>query len=77
MDFKDAALIFTSPVLEAADKRGDYGELRFRALGRVDEDYFMVAYTWRGEVRRIVSAWRADDEGKRRYEAILGRNPAN
>ena len=76
VDSKDAALIFEGVFLEAEDKRSDYGEPRFRALGRVGDDYFMVAYTWRGEDRRIVSAWRVDDEGKQRYEAILSRNPA-
>jgi uncharacterized DUF497 family protein len=75
VDFMDAALIFEGVFLEAEDKRSDYGESRFRALGRVGDDYFMVVYTWRGEVRRIISAWRVDDEGKRRYEAILARNP--
>ena len=76
VDFKDAALIFEDVFLEAEDRRGDHGETRFRALGHVGGDYFMVAYTWRGEARRIISAWRVDDEGKRRYEAILNRNPA-
>jgi uncharacterized DUF497 family protein len=75
VDFMDAALIFEGTFLEAEDRRGDYGEPRFRALGRVGEDMFMVAYTWRGEVRRIISAWRVNDEGRRRYEAILARNP--
>jgi hypothetical protein len=75
VDFKDAALIFQGIVLEAEDKRSDYHEPRFRALGRVGEDYFMVAFTWRGDARRIISAWRVDDEGKRRYETILTRKP--
>ncbi len=60
VDFKDAALIFEGIVLEAEDNRGDYGEPRFRALGRVGDDYLMVAYTWRGQARRIISAWRVD-----------------
>ncbi len=74
VDFMDAALIFAGAFLEAEDKRSDYGEQRFRALGRVGDDYFMVAFTWRGRARRIISAWRVDNEGKRRYEAILARN---
>ena len=37
-------------------KRNDYGEQRFRALGRAGDDYFKVAYTWRGQARRIISA---------------------
>jgi uncharacterized DUF497 family protein len=75
VDFKDAELIFEGVFLEAEDKRNDYGGPRFRALDHVGDDYFMVAFTWRGDARRIISAWRVDDEGKRRYEAILGRNP--
>jgi uncharacterized DUF497 family protein len=75
VDFADAALMFAGVVLEAEDSRANYGEQRFRALGRVGDEYYMVAYTWRGQARRIISAWRVDDEGKRRYQAILARNP--
>jgi uncharacterized protein len=75
VDFRDAALVFESVILEAEDRRNDYGEPRFRALGHVGDEYFMVVYTWRGERRRIISAWKVDDEGKRRYQAILARNP--
>jgi len=73
VDFQDAALIFLGPVIEAEDTRTEYGEQRFRALGQIDDDYFMVAYTWRGENRRIISAWKVNDDGKRRYTAILSR----
>lgn len=73
VDFEDAALIFAGPVIEADDTRVDYGEPRFRAMGQVDGEFFMVAYTWRGPNRRIISAWRLDDEGRKRYEAILSR----
>ncbi len=75
VDFRDAALIFLRPVIEAVDRRSDYGEERLRALGGVGDDYFMVAYTWRGAVRRIISAWRVDEDGKRRYQAILAEEP--
>ncbi|MBN8908042.1 MAG: BrnT family toxin [Rhodospirillales bacterium] len=75
VDFRDAALVFESAFLEAEDRRTDYGEPRFRALGHVGDEYFMVVYTWRGEHRRIISAWKVDDDGKRRYQAILARKP--
>jgi uncharacterized DUF497 family protein len=75
VDFEDAALIFEGPVIEADDTRIDYGEPRLRAMGQVDGAFFMVAYTWRGENRRIISAWRLDDDGKDRYEAILAGRP--
>ena len=71
VDFKDAALIFENPVIEAEDTRFEYGEARYRALGYVDADYFMVAFTWRGRSRRIISAWKVDDNGKRRYQTLL------
>lgn len=71
VDFEDAALIFASPVIEADDTRVDYREPRLRALGQVEGEFFMVAYTWRGQNRRIISAWRLDDDSRRRYETIL------
>jgi uncharacterized DUF497 family protein len=75
VDFQEAALIFLGPVLEAEDGRRDYGETRFRILGRVDDDYFLVAYTWRGDNRRIISAWKVNDDGRRRYQAVLAGKP--
>ena len=73
VDSRDAALIFEGPVIMKEDTRENYGEQRFRALGKVDNDYYVVAYTWRGSSCRIIGAWRVDDEGKKRYEEILSR----
>jgi uncharacterized DUF497 family protein len=73
VDFRDAALIFEGTVIAKEDAREDYGEQRFRALGRVDDEYYVVAYTWRGSVLRIISAWKVDEDGKKRYEEILSR----
>jgi len=69
VDFADAALIFANPVLEAEDDRHDDGEVRLRVLGHVGEDYSLVVDTWRGEHRRIISAWKGGDNGQRRYQA--------
>jgi uncharacterized protein len=69
VDFRDAALIFEGPVKEDAR----HGEQRFRALGQVDDEYYLVAYTWRGSVLRIISAWKVDEDGKKRYEEILSQ----
>jgi hypothetical protein len=71
VDFADAALIFEGIVLEARDERNEYGEVRYRALGHVGDEYYLVAYTWRGANRRIISAWRVGEDGGRRYQAIL------
>lgn len=71
VDFRLAVRIFEQPVMEAADTRKPYGESRIRALGQIDQDFYVVAYTWRQERRRIISAWKVTDDGKRRYTAIL------
>ena len=73
VDFRDAALIFENAVVEAEDRRSDYGEIRVRALGHVDDDYYLVVYTWRGDNRRIISAWKVGEDGKKRYQALLAR----
>jgi uncharacterized protein len=71
VDFRLAAQIFENPVIESEDTREDYGERRFRALGHVGDEYYLVAYTWCGKRRRIISAWKVGEDGKRRYQAIL------
>jgi uncharacterized protein len=73
VDFRRAAQIFRNPAIETEDTREDYGEQRFRALGHVDEEYYLVADTWRGNRRRIISAWKVGEDGKRRYQEILAR----
>ena len=57
--FDFAARIFEGPVIECPDNRRNYGEERTIALGCVDGEWLVVVYTWRGEVRRIISARRA------------------
>jgi uncharacterized protein len=73
VDFRDAALIFEGTVIAKEDTRENYGEQRFRAVGQVDNEYYVVAYTWRGSVLRIISAWKVDEDGRKRYEEILSR----
>ena len=73
VDFRLAARIFHNAVVEAQDERGGYDEPRYRALGRVANEYFLVAYTWRSGNRRLISAWKVGPDGRRRYEALLAR----
>ena len=49
VSFLTAAGIFANEIIEGIDDREDYGELRFIALGRVEMEIYLVAYTWRGE----------------------------
>ncbi|HXP29595.1 MAG TPA: BrnT family toxin [Stellaceae bacterium] len=71
-DFAYAARIFERPTLESEDERADYGERRIRAIGRIEEHVLFVVYTWRREVRRIISARQASRKERNAYREILG-----
>jgi len=67
VDFLDAVRIFSQPVLEWVDTRKDYGEKRIVTIGCDGENCFIVVSTWRGENRRIISAWKAGADEKEKY----------
>jgi hypothetical protein len=52
------------------DDGDDHGERRIRALGQVGGVYCLVAYTWRGDTRHLIAAWKVGEHGRRRYQAI-------
>lgn len=76
VDFYDAILVFENETVEAPDEKREYGETRFNALGHVDDEFYMVTYTWRGESRRIISAWKVGKNGQRRYRERLAQRGA-
>ena len=49
------------------DLRQDYGERRFVALGTIDHRIYTVAFTWRGDICRLISARKANAREIRRY----------
>ena len=71
VDFRLAAAIFSNLVAESMDERKDYGEIRFIALGHINEEYLTVVYTVRNEKIRIISAWKAGENGRRRYQKLF------
>jgi len=71
-DYAHAARIFEAPILEMDDTRADYGERRIQAIGQVDGDYLFVVYTWRKDVRRIISARRANRKERDIYDKVFG-----
>lgn len=74
VDFAEAIGIFDDPeIVESVDDRMAYGEERIQALGKTDGVFYLVAYTWRGEVRHIITAWKVGEDGKRRYEAVFAK----
>ena len=67
-----AELLFDGPFVEEEDRRRDYGETRFIATGPIPsfgDRIFVVIYTWRESVRRIISFRKANDREVRKYRA--------
>lgn len=75
IDFEDAIRIFDEPVLERADDRRNYGEVRVIAVGVVDDRELAVVYTMRGERRRIISARRAHSREGKAYRKAYPKQP--
>ena len=74
VEFARAVGIFDDPeIIELADNREDYGEERFRALGHSEGVFYLVAYTWRGDTRHIITAWKVGEHGKKRYKSLFAR----
>ena len=68
--FLSAARIFDGPVYEARDTRKDYGEVRIKAIGKVNATVLCVVYTLRGQTRRMISARKARRDEKRAYNEV-------
>ena len=66
-----AALIFEHEnlVAEFPDARMEYGEDRLTAYGRVAGRAVVCVYTWRGQVRRIISLRKANGREQSLYFA--------
>jgi uncharacterized DUF497 family protein len=72
VDFVFALRVFADPGrADVIDDRVDYHEPRRQVIGRIDGQYYLVAYTMRGSVCRIITAWRLGRNGERRYQALL------
>jgi hypothetical protein len=70
IDFARAVRVFEGQVLEREDRRRDYGEARFVALGAVEELVLAVVYTPRGAAFRIISAREAHRHEKAAYRQV-------
>ena len=75
VDFAIAARIVNGLVVAREDRRRRYGERRYRAVGSFEGQAYVVAYTYRGEICHIITAWKVGPKGERRYKALLGRRP--
>lgn len=71
IDFDDAIHIWENHVIEKVDPRKYCNEIRFIAMGEIDGRLHVVVYTWRDEVRRIISARKANERERKAYHQAL------
>jgi uncharacterized DUF497 family protein len=75
VDFELASLIWDGVVYEQRDDRKDYGEERFIAMGTVESRLIVVVYTWRGSIRRLISARKGNEREQKIFrKGTAGRN---
>jgi uncharacterized DUF497 family protein len=60
IDFADAIQLFKNPYLTKEDKRKDYGEKRWIALGIIKNGIVVVVFTYIKHTIRIISARKAN-----------------
>lgn len=70
--FEYAARAFLDPHrLDTEDARRDYTEDRRLTLGKIEGRLFAVAYTPRGKTIRLISARKANERERRKYDEKL------
>jgi uncharacterized DUF497 family protein len=70
IDFSDVVDVFDDMELLIIVDHQRYSELRYRAIGKVDDQILSVAYMMRAEVCRIISARRASRNERKHYRAL-------
>ena len=70
-DFSDAARIFQGTVALFLSPRPEVGEERWIAIGKLEELTITVVCTLRGRKIRMISARRASEQERDRYEAEI------
>jgi len=70
--FEYAARVFLDRRrLDREDTRRDYGEQRRLTLGKIEGRLFAVAYTPRSTAIRLISARKANERERRKYDETL------
>lgn len=70
LDFADAAKVFTGNNVTWIDDRYAYGETRYITAGRIDDRMVVIAWTSRGDARRIISMRYCHAKEVRKIEAL-------
>ena len=67
LDMADAAAVFESEHVTMEDERIDYGETRYITVGFLVGRMVFLAWTPRGDARRIISMRKANDREQKAY----------
>lgn len=70
LDFARAGEVFAGVNVTFSDNRLDYGEQRFNTVGMLDGRMVVVAWTPRGEVRRIISMRKTNEREQARFSPL-------
>jgi uncharacterized protein len=70
LDFARAHEVFEGVHVTFVDERFDYGETRFNSLGWLDDRLVVIAWTPRGEARRVISMRKANEREQVRFSAV-------
>ena len=73
IDFHDAEAIFDGPLVTVEDRREDYGERRYVALGFLAEVVVSLTYSERGDRIRIISIRKALKHETRFFFSQIGK----
>ena len=68
LDMAEAGLVFDGDTITVVDDRKDYAEPRFVTVGRLRGRIVFIAWTPRGDVRRIISMRKANDRERAAYD---------
>ena len=67
VDMRRANEVFEGVTISFADIRFEYGEDRFITFGLLDARMVVLAWTKRGNARRIISMRKANEREQRKY----------
>lgn len=73
IDFQDAKEIWQDDVVEMPSTQAQHGEPRYLAYGVLEGRIIAVVFTWRGNVRRLISARRARTYERQYYQNFFGK----
>ncbi len=67
LSFERAAEFDFAAAVTVEDKRHDYGEIRYRSLGLIDNEVHVLVFTFRDASLRVISLRRANGKERRFY----------